>query len=149
MIWLPLWQNLIIESPATEEEDILGCLFLLNLVDAFNGVEVIEEQLGIREKDWEVCSMMNVGLTYSSLHNYGVECESPFKRRELLCTKFKEKRTRPDVVNGFISFFRLRRQVFAYSNWSSEINSTELIRYYLPVMLYSSASSVTFWVQVN
>ncbi|KAL5805206.1 hypothetical protein ACOSQ3_032006 [Xanthoceras sorbifolium] len=83
----------ILEPPATEEEDIIGCSFLLNLVDAFNGVEVIEEQLKIRENYPEICSIMNVGLTYSSLHNSGVECEGPSQRRELLWTKFKENHT--------------------------------------------------------
>ncbi|KAM2711372.1 hypothetical protein EV1_031498 [Malus domestica] len=35
----------IIEPPVTEEEDIVGCSFLLNMLDAVSGVEVIEEQL--------------------------------------------------------------------------------------------------------
>ncbi|KAH9716688.1 MAG2-interacting protein 2 [Citrus sinensis] len=83
----------VIEPPASEHDDIMGLSFLLNLVDAFNGVEVIEEQLRIRENYHEICSMMNVGLTYSSLHNSGVECESPSQRRELLWRKFKEKLT--------------------------------------------------------
>lgn len=83
----------IVEPPTSEDEDIMGFSFLLNLVDAFNGVEVIEEQLRMRENYQEICSMMNVGLTYSSLHNSGVECESPSQRRELLWMKFKEKLT--------------------------------------------------------
>lgn len=83
----------IIEPPASKEEDIIGCSFLLNLVDAFNGVEVIEEQLKIRENYSEICSIMNVGLTYSSLHSSGVECEGPSERRDLLCRKFKENHT--------------------------------------------------------
>ncbi|XP_031271389.1 MAG2-interacting protein 2 [Pistacia vera] len=83
----------ILEPPASEEEDILGCSFLLNLVDTVNGVEVIEEQLRVRESYQEICSIMNVGLTYSSLHNSGIECEGPFQRRELLRRKFKEKHT--------------------------------------------------------
>ncbi|KAL9459753.1 hypothetical protein AB3S75_003035 [Citrus x aurantiifolia] len=83
----------IIEPPASEHDDVMGLSFLLNHVDAFNGVEVIEDQLRIRENYHEICSMMNVGLTYSSLHNSGVECESPSQRRELLWRKFKEKLT--------------------------------------------------------
>ncbi|KAK0592689.1 hypothetical protein LWI29_023622 [Acer saccharum] len=83
----------ILEPPATEEEDIIGCSFLLNLVDAFTGVEVIEEQLKIRENYPEICSIMNVGMTYSSLHNSGVECDGPSQRRELLWRKFEENHT--------------------------------------------------------
>ncbi|KAJ6410965.1 hypothetical protein OIU84_007673 [Salix udensis] len=85
----------IIEPPATEEEDITGCSFLLNLVDAFSGVEIIEEQLKTRENYQEICSIMNVGMTYSLLHNYGVECKGPAQRRELLLRKFKEKHKPP------------------------------------------------------
>jgi hypothetical protein len=85
----------IIEPPATEEEDITGCSFLLNLVDAFSGVEIIEEQLKMRENYQEICSIMNVGMTYSLLHNSGVECKGPAQRRELLLRKFKEKHKLP------------------------------------------------------
>ncbi|CAI0397502.1 unnamed protein product [Linum tenue] len=81
----------IIESPVTEEEDVMGCSFLLNLVDAFSGVVVIEEQLRLRENYYEMHSIMNVGMTYSALHSFGVECKDPSRRRELLLTKFKEK----------------------------------------------------------
>ncbi|GAV82820.1 Sec39 domain-containing protein [Cephalotus follicularis] len=83
----------IIEPPVTEEEDVIGCSFLLNLVDAFNGVEVIEEQLRTRDNYQEICSIMNVGMTYSILHNSGIECEGPAQRRELLLRKFKENHT--------------------------------------------------------
>ncbi len=95
----------IIEPPATEEEDIMGCSFLLNLVDAFTGVEVIEEQLRTREDYQEVCSIMNVGMTYSLLHNSGLECEGHAKRRELLLWKFKEKHTPPSSGNWQILSF--------------------------------------------
>ncbi|XVE58313.1 hypothetical protein DITRI_Ditri04bG0160200 [Diplodiscus trichospermus] len=81
----------IIEPPVTEEEDVIGCSFLLNLVDAFSGVEVIEEQLRTRENYLETCSIMNVGMIYSILHNAAVDCEGPAQRRELLLGKFKEK----------------------------------------------------------
>ncbi|KAF5731302.1 hypothetical protein HS088_TW19G00909 [Tripterygium wilfordii] len=81
----------VIEPPVTEDEDVIGCSFLLNLVDAFNGVEVIEEQLKMRDNYKEICSIMNVGMTYSSLHNSGLECEDPAQRRELLLRKFREK----------------------------------------------------------
>ncbi|OMO87876.1 Secretory pathway Sec39 [Corchorus capsularis] len=81
----------IMEPPVTEEEDVIGCSFLLNLVDAFSGVEVIEEQLRNRENYLETCSIMNVGMTYSILHNAGVDCEDPAQRRQLLLRKFKEK----------------------------------------------------------
>ncbi|XP_022723138.1 MAG2-interacting protein 2 isoform X1 [Durio zibethinus] len=81
----------IIEPPVTEGEDVVGCSFLLNLVDAFSGVEVIEEQLRTRENYLETCSIMNAGMTYGILHNTGVGCEGPAQRRELLLGKFKEK----------------------------------------------------------
>ncbi|WCJ32440.1 hypothetical protein M5689_013862 [Euphorbia peplus] len=81
----------ILEPPVTEEEDIMGCSVLLNLVDAFSGVEVIEEQLRTRKNYQEICSIMNVGMTYSLLHNFEVECNGPYERRELLLRKFEEK----------------------------------------------------------
>ncbi|KAJ8770618.1 hypothetical protein K2173_021265 [Erythroxylum novogranatense] len=83
----------IMEPPVTEQEDVMGCCFLLNLVDAFSGVEVIEEQLRIRENYQEICNIMNVGLIYSLLHNFGVECKGPTERRELLIRTFQEKHT--------------------------------------------------------
>ncbi|KAF8030750.1 hypothetical protein BT93_D0053 [Corymbia citriodora subsp. variegata] len=81
----------VIESQATEWEDILGCSVLLNLVDAFNGVEVIEEELRRRQNYQEISSIMNVGMKYGLLHNSGVECEDFNRRRELLLRFFKEK----------------------------------------------------------
>ncbi|KAI4307064.1 hypothetical protein L6164_030294 [Bauhinia variegata] len=80
----------IMDPPVTEEEDIIGCSYLLNLVDAFNGVEIIEEQLKIRKDYQEVCSIMNVGMTYSLLHNSRIGTD-PAQRRELLQKGFKEK----------------------------------------------------------
>ncbi|KAI3752509.1 hypothetical protein L2E82_24543 [Cichorium intybus] len=52
-----------------EEEDVLGCVFLLNLNDGFYGVQIIEEQVRSREDYEEICSMMNLGMIYSLLHN--------------------------------------------------------------------------------
>lgn len=86
----------IVEPPASEEEDIMGCTFLLNLVDAFTGVEIIEEQLRTRKDYQEISSIMNVGMMYSLLHNSGLESVGPGKRRELLFRKFKEKHTPPN-----------------------------------------------------
>ncbi|KAK2968190.1 hypothetical protein RJ640_018283 [Escallonia rubra] len=83
----------IMKPPATEERDILGCSFLLNLLDAFHGVEIIEEQVRTREDYDDICSIMNVGMIYSSLHNSGVECKGPDQRRELLLRKFLERHT--------------------------------------------------------
>jgi len=92
----------IMEPPATEEEDVMGCSFLLNLTDAFHGVEVIEEELKRREDYQETCSIMNVGMTYSLLHNSGAECRDPLQRRDLLLRKFREK-----ISSGeFLCFFR-------------------------------------------
>lgn len=85
----------IMEPPVTEEEDITGCSFLLNLTDAFNGVTVIEEQLRTREEYQEICNIMNMGMIYSLLHSCGVDCGGPAQRRELLWRKFKEKHMPP------------------------------------------------------
>ncbi|KAK4431298.1 MAG2-interacting protein 2 [Sesamum alatum] len=81
----------IMEPPVSDGEDVLGCSVLLNLVDAFHGAEIIEEQLKIRENYREFSSLMNVGMLYSLLHSYGIECKNPAQRRELLLTKFQEK----------------------------------------------------------
>ncbi|KAM0958518.1 hypothetical protein ACFX2I_023756 [Malus domestica] len=81
----------IIEPPVTKEEDIMGCSFLLNMLDAVSGVEVIDEQLRTRKDYQEVSSIMNVGMTYSLLYSSAFECEDPTQRRELLLRKFKEK----------------------------------------------------------
>ncbi|XP_050231245.1 MAG2-interacting protein 2 isoform X2 [Mercurialis annua] len=93
----------IIEPPVTEEEDIMGCSLLLNLVDAIGGVEVIEEQLRIRKNYQEICSIMTVGMTYGVLHNFEVECNGPSQRRELLLRKFAEKHIpfNSDEMNKF------------------------------------------------
>ncbi|XP_008807443.2 MAG2-interacting protein 2 isoform X1 [Phoenix dactylifera] len=81
----------IMEPPVTEADDVLGCSFLLNLVDAFHGVEIIEEQLKRREAYQEIYSIMNMGMAYSSLNNSQKECSSPNQRRKMLLNKFHEK----------------------------------------------------------
>ncbi|KAL0299713.1 UNVERIFIED_CONTAM: MAG2-interacting protein 2, partial [Sesamum radiatum] len=81
----------IMEPPVSDGEDILGCSVLLNLVDAFHGAEIIEEQLKITENYREFSSLMNMGMLYSLLHSYGIECKNPAQRRELLLSKFQEK----------------------------------------------------------
>lgn len=83
----------ILETPVCHEDDILGCSVLLNLLDAFSGVQVIEEQLKIRQEYQDISSIMNVGMTYSLLHSNGVECKDPVERRELAKRLFKEKPT--------------------------------------------------------
>ncbi|XP_076915022.1 MAG2-interacting protein 2-like [Bidens hawaiensis] len=83
----------VMAPPVTEEEDILGCSFLLNLNDSFYGVQIIEEQVRSREDYNETCSMMNLGMIYSILHNSSGECDGPAQRRELLLRKFQEKYT--------------------------------------------------------
>ncbi|OIT26501.1 PREDICTED: MAG2-interacting protein 2 [Nicotiana attenuata] len=81
----------IMEPPVSEEEDIIGCSFLLNLVDAFSGVEIIERNLRTREKYNEITSIMNVGMIYGLLHNCEIKCKDPAQRRDLLLTKFQQK----------------------------------------------------------
>lgn len=83
----------VFELPVTEEEDIVGCSFLLNLVDAVNGVEAIEEQLRTRRTYTEISSIMNVGMKYGLLHNSQVESGCSASRRELLMRFFREKHT--------------------------------------------------------
>ncbi|KHG22734.1 Neuroblastoma-amplified sequence [Gossypium arboreum] len=67
----------IIEPPVTEEEDVIGCSFLLNLVDAFSGVELIEEQLKTRENYLETCSIKNVPFR-------GGSCSSGSLKRRIM-----------------------------------------------------------------
>lgn len=81
----------IMVSPVTEEDDILGCSYLLNLFDAFHGVEVIEEQLKQRAGYQEIYSIMNIGMSYSTIQNLHKEYSSPDQRRKLLLQKFREK----------------------------------------------------------
>ncbi|KAI0518994.1 hypothetical protein KFK09_006433 [Dendrobium nobile] len=81
----------IMVSPVTEDDDILGCSYLLNLFDAFHGVEVIEEQLKQREGYQEIHSIMNIGMSYSSIQNLFKEASSPDQRRMLLLQKFRDK----------------------------------------------------------
>ncbi|XP_047324264.1 MAG2-interacting protein 2 [Impatiens glandulifera] len=99
-----------LEPPATEEEDIMGCSFLLNLLDAFGGVEIIEQQMRTREEYDQICSIMGVGMIYGVLHNAAVRCEGPMQRRELLLKKFQDAH-RPvssgelEKIGGFQSSF--------------------------------------------
>lgn len=81
----------LLEPPITEEDELLGCCVLLNLVDAFHGVEIIEEQLKRRTEYEKVYSIMNVGMVYSSLNNAQKKCSSPEQRRKLLLQMFHEK----------------------------------------------------------
>ncbi|KAG8381104.1 hypothetical protein BUALT_Bualt06G0087500 [Buddleja alternifolia] len=81
----------IMEPPVSEAEDVIGCSVLLNLEDAIHGAEIIEQQLKIRGDYREFSSLMNVGMIYSLLHSYGIECENPAQRRELLLNTFQEK----------------------------------------------------------
>ncbi|XP_073292869.1 MAG2-interacting protein 2 isoform X1 [Primulina huaijiensis] len=81
----------IMEPPVSDVDDVIGCSILLNLIDAVRGVEIIEEQLSFRGSYYEFSSLMNMGMIYSLLHNYGMKCENPSQRRELLMSKFKER----------------------------------------------------------
>ena len=101
----------IMEPPVTEEEDIMGCSYLLNLVDAFNGVEIIEEQLKMRKDYQEICSIMSVGMAYSLLHNSRIGTD-PSQRKELLKRRFKEKHASPS--SGDWPFCYLLFIVFVY-----------------------------------
>lgn len=102
----------VMEPPVTEDEDITGCSYLLNLVDAFNGVEVIEEQLKIRKDYQEICSIMNVGMAYSLLHNSGLGTD-PVQRKEILKRRFKEKHTSPSSGTWLFCYFLLFIHLFS------------------------------------
>lgn len=81
----------IMEPPVSDGEDVIGCAVLLNLIDAVHGAEIIEEQLKLRENYSEFSSLMNVGMIYSLLHSYGVECKNPSQRREMLMSTLQKK----------------------------------------------------------
>ncbi|KAL6905903.1 hypothetical protein ACP4OV_003504 [Aristida adscensionis] len=83
----------IMKPPVDEEYDVLGCSVLLNFMDPFNGVKVIEEELKKRECYQEISNIMNIGMLYSSLNNSKKECSTPEQRRNLLLHKFHEKMT--------------------------------------------------------
>ncbi|PAN38457.1 hypothetical protein PAHAL_7G173500 [Panicum hallii] len=83
----------IMEPPVDEEFDVLGCSVLLNLMDPFNGVKIVEEELKRRECYQEISSIMSIGMLYSSLNNSKKECSTPEQRRNLLLHKFHEKFT--------------------------------------------------------
>uniref|UniRef100_A0A0D9XY14 Sec39 domain-containing protein n=1 Tax=Leersia perrieri TaxID=77586 RepID=A0A0D9XY14_9ORYZ len=85
-----------IEPPVDEEDYVLGCSILLNLMDPFNGVKIIEDELKKRECFQEISSIMNVGMTYCSLNSLKKECSTPEQRRNLLLEKFHEKFTSID-----------------------------------------------------
>ncbi|PKA60686.1 hypothetical protein AXF42_Ash006320 [Apostasia shenzhenica] len=81
----------VMATPVTKEDDVLGCSFLLNLLDAFHGVDVIEEQLKQRTSYQEIYSIMSIGMSYSSIQNSHKKCCNPKQRRELLLRKSREK----------------------------------------------------------
>lgn len=81
----------IMEPPISDGEDIIACSVLLNLIDAFHGAEIIEQQLNLRENYIEFSSLMNAGMIYSLLHSYGVECKDPTQRRDALMNTLQKK----------------------------------------------------------
>ncbi|KAL6991568.1 hypothetical protein U1Q18_009680 [Sarracenia purpurea var. burkii] len=110
----------IMEPPVTEEGDIIGSSFLLNLINAFHGVQIIEEQVRTRKAYNEICSIVFVGMVYSLLHNSLVECKSPTQRRELLLMKFQETHSTFSSgatrnVKGFSP--ELQSKVFPWEGW--------------------------------
>ncbi|KQJ90695.1 MAG2-interacting protein 2 isoform X2 [Brachypodium distachyon] len=86
----------VLEPPVDEDDYVLSCSVLLNLMDPFNGVKIIEEELKRRECYQEISSIMNVGMIYSSLNSLKKECSTPEQRRNLLLHKFHEKFTSID-----------------------------------------------------
>ncbi|GAB2213480.1 hypothetical protein Drorol1_Dr00021526 [Drosera rotundifolia] len=117
----------VMESPVAHDDDVTGSAFLLNLVDAIHGVEVIEEQLKTREDYQEISSIMNVGMTYSFLHSSEIETEDPGQRRNLLIKKFRESIS-PDEIEkldksqstfwiGWKEELQAQKQVAAQGCW--------------------------------
>lgn len=86
----------VMEPPVDEDDYVFSCSILLNLMDPFNGVKIIEEELKKRECYQEISSIMNVGMTYSSINSSRKECSTPEQRRNLLLHKFHEKFTSID-----------------------------------------------------
>lgn len=78
------------EKPISQENDFLGCSYLLNLSDPHLGVEVIDDAVKTRAEYQEVQSAINIGLIYSSLQACISENLTPKKRRNLLLNKFWE-----------------------------------------------------------
>lgn len=83
----------VMETSTSEEGDVIGCSFLLNLLDSSRGAEIIEEQIATRKGYRELSSIMNLGMAYSSLQIAAVGCSDPEQRKILLVRKFQEKRT--------------------------------------------------------
>lgn len=108
----------IMASPVTEEEDIIGCSFLLNLADAFQGVDVIEGLVQMRENYSEISSAMNVGVTYGLLHNRGSECMGPTQRRVLLLREFQQRQQ--SVVSDEIDEFDMAQSTF-WKEWNLKL----------------------------
>ncbi|KAI4982337.1 hypothetical protein ZWY2020_022829 [Hordeum vulgare] len=71
----------VMEPPVDEDDYVLSCSILLNLMDPFNGVKIIEEELKTRM------------LSRDYLKK---ECSTPEQRRNLLLQKFHEKFTSID-----------------------------------------------------
>ncbi|KAL8140599.1 hypothetical protein V2J09_006620 [Rumex salicifolius] len=110
----------IMQPPVTEDEDIMGCSFLLNLINDYHGVEIIEEQLRTRKDYQEICSIMNVGMTYSSLYNSEVHID-PIKRRELLFKRFKEKIS-PDELDKID-----KAQAIFWRSWKTRLEEQKQV----------------------
>ncbi|CAN6452195.1 unnamed protein product [Victoria cruziana] len=85
--------KLVVKASSNEERDRNGCLYLLNLGDAFRGVEVIEELMRDRKEYQEISSITDLGMLYGLLHNS--QCGSPSQRRNLLLQQFQGARASP------------------------------------------------------
>ncbi|KAI3981320.1 hypothetical protein MKX01_004584 [Papaver californicum] len=109
-------------SAVTEDEDLLGCSILLNLVDAILGVEVIDGQLKSRKAYQEICSIMNIGMSYGSLNSFGTNLANPAKRRDLLLCTFQEKHSQLSPGDIGISLSALVSEVWSNSEIISEIS---------------------------
>ncbi|GLJ28279.1 hypothetical protein SUGI_0555830 [Cryptomeria japonica] len=80
--------KMVMERSDLKDSDLLGCSYLLNLLDPHFGVEVIEDALRTRKEYDEVHSAMNIGLLYSSLHGSSFGTGTPEQRRRLLSNNF-------------------------------------------------------------
>ncbi|KAL0304447.1 UNVERIFIED_CONTAM: MAG2-interacting protein 2 [Sesamum radiatum] len=109
------------------------------LTDAFHGAEIIEEQLKITENYREFSSLMNMGMLYSLLHSYGIECKNPAQRRELLLSKFQEKHKTQSSVKMEKKQILNDALILAHTYG---LDRSKVLLYYLNAILVSEVWSV-------
>ncbi|EPS68666.1 hypothetical protein M569_06101, partial [Genlisea aurea] len=113
----------VMEFHFSDEEDILGCSILLNLVDPIHGAEIIENQLQARENDTEFSHLMTVGLIYSFLHSSSSDCKSPAQKRELLLNIFQKK---PKTLSSEECMIAHDSQSLFWNEWKVKLEQQKI-----------------------